>query len=102
MVDIVGLSSSTQQTNRITDRPAAKSSAARAKESTSSPARGDQIDISTGRKEAVTVSRLILAAQAEPDIRAEEVARAKEKLDNGEYEGREVSRQTAKKILGLS
>ena len=101
MVDIVGISSSTQQTNRITDRPAAKASAARAKESSSST-RGDQIDISTGRREAVTVSRMIKAAQAEPDVRAEEVARAKEKLENGEYDGTDVSRATAKKILGLS
>ncbi|MDX9753374.1 MAG: flagellar biosynthesis anti-sigma factor FlgM [bacterium] len=100
MVDIVGLGSATHQPNRISDRPAAKGSAAKGKDSVSVSA-GDRIEISAGRKEADAVNRLVQMAQSEPEVRAEAVARAKEKLANGEYEGIEVSRATAKKILGI-
>lgn len=99
MVDIVGINS-TNQPNRVSDRPAAKN-ASKAKESPSSSSQSDRIEISAGRREADAVRRLVQLAQAEPDIRAEAVAQAKEKLANGEYEGREVSRETAKSILGL-
>ena len=99
MVDIVGIGSSNQP-NRVSDRPAAKN-ASKAKESTSSSSQSDRIEISAGRKEADVVKRLVNLAQSEPDIRAEAVAQAKERLANGEYEGREVSRETAKRILGI-
>ena len=59
-------------------------------------------EISAGAKEAHTVGRLVQSARSQPEVRAEAVARAKEKLENGEYEGVVVSRETAKKILGLT
>ena len=102
MVDIVGVNSSTTQPARVSDRSVAKGGSAKSKGESVSSASSDRLDISTGGKEVKSVvDRLIVTAQAEPDIRPEEVSRAKERLDNGDYNGIEVSRQTAKKILGL-
>jgi len=101
MVDIVGINTTTQQTNRVSSRATAKSEAAKAPEAKSTASSGDRIDISAGVQQMQSVKRLVAAAQAEPDYRPEAVSRAKERLDNGEYEGVEVSRQTARKILGL-
>jgi len=101
MVDIVGVNNSTTQPSRVSDRTVAKTNAARKREDTVSTTASDRLDISAGVKEAQVVKRLVQTAQTEPDIRPEEVSRAKERLDNGEYNGVEVSRQTAKKILGF-
>ncbi len=101
MVDIVGINNTTQQTNRISDRSTSKSTSTKSKESSSTPSAGDRIEISAGAKEAQVVKKLVAAAQAEPDVRPEAVAAAKERLQNGEYDGVDVSRQTAKKILGI-
>jgi anti-sigma28 factor (negative regulator of flagellin synthesis) len=100
MVDIVGISSSSQ-TNRVSDRPSAKGSAAKVKSTSSPSSQSDRIDISAGKREADAVKRLVSLAQSGSDIRPEAVTQAKEKLANGEYEGIEVSRETAKRILGI-
>ncbi len=101
MVDIVGINNTTQQANKIADRSASKSAASKSKEATVAPSTGDRIEISAGVKEAQAVKRLVAAAQSEPDVRPEAVATAKERLQNGEYNGVEASRTAAKKILGM-
>ncbi|MGI6458460.1 MAG: flagellar biosynthesis anti-sigma factor FlgM [bacterium] len=102
MVDITGVNSQPNQPNRIENRSVSKSSASKSKESSTSGSAGDRIEISADAKEAHTVGRLVQSARSQPEVRAEAVARAKEKLENGEYEGVVVSRETAKKILGLT
>ncbi|RJP31964.1 MAG: flagellar biosynthesis anti-sigma factor FlgM [Candidatus Omnitrophota bacterium] len=104
MVDIVGINNTAQQANRIAERSTSKSPGTRGKETSSAPSSssGDRIEISAGAKEAQVVKKLVAAAQAEPDVRPEAVNAAKERLENGGYDGIEVSRQTAKKILGIN
>ena len=102
MVDIVGINSTNNQVNRVADRSVAKVSSSKGREPDSSSAEvGDRIEISAGAKEASVLTRLVSSAQAEPDVRPEAVSRAKEKLDSGGFNGIEVSRQAAKKILGI-
>lgn len=101
MVDIVGLNTTTQNAARIADRANARASSSKGKENSSAVA-GDRIEISAGAKEAQSIKRLVSAAQAEPDFRPEAVSKAREKVENGELDGIEVSRQTARKILGIS
>lgn len=104
MVDIVGINSSSNQPNRVSDRSqVGKSGGQKAREtgSSSSSAPTDRIEISAGVREAGVLNRLVQTAQAQPEVRAEAVAAAKEKLANGEFEGVEVSRNAAKKILGF-
>lgn len=103
MVDIFGINSTPNQPNRVTDRPVSKASSSKTKETTSSSSTtsSDRIEISSGAKEAQSINRLITVAQAQPEVRADAVARAKERLENGEYKGVEVSRQAARRILGL-
>ncbi len=100
MVDIVGINTTNQQTNRVSGTPS-KGNVSKGRESNSTNATGDRIEISAGAKEAQSVKRLVSSAQAEPDFRPEAVAAAKEKLEKGEFDGIEVSRQTARKILGF-
>ena len=102
MVDIVGINSTTQLTNRVSDRTASKSASSKTKESSTTVVSGDRIEISAGAKEAQVVKKLVAAAQAEPDVRPDAVAAAKERLTNGGYDGVGVSRQAAMKILGIS
>jgi anti-sigma28 factor (negative regulator of flagellin synthesis) len=101
MVDLTGVNAQSNQANRVTERAAAKSGGTKAKEPAAMAPPTDRIEISAGAKEAQTISHLVQLAQAEPEIRPEAVAQAKEKLAQGGYEGIEVSRQTAKKILGM-
>lgn len=104
MVDIVGISTTQNQANRVAERGSTRgvsSKSSSSSESSSSSGTGDRIEISAGAKEASLVQRLVGLAQSEPDTRPEAVERAKEKLANGEFEGTEVSRQAAKKILGV-
>jgi anti-sigma28 factor (negative regulator of flagellin synthesis) len=103
MVDIVGINSAQNHANRVTERGSAKNVGSKTRESSSSSSSssGDRIEISAGAKEASAVSRLMGLAQAEPDVRPEAVAEAREKLANGEFEGLDVSRDAAKKILGV-
>ena len=103
MVDILGINATQNQANRVTEKSSARgtSSKTSASSSSSSASTGDRIEISAGAKEASAVRRLVGLAQTEPDVRPEAVAQAKEKLANGEFNGAEVSRETAKKILGL-
>ncbi|MBZ0258939.1 flagellar biosynthesis anti-sigma factor FlgM [bacterium] len=103
MVDIVGINSSANHPNRVGDRGSvAKGSSSQAKETSSTTTNSDRIEISAGARQVGVLSRLVKTAQAEPNVRADAVARAKEKLENGEFEGVEVSRDAAKKILGVS
>ncbi len=102
MVDIVGLNNNTNQPNRV-DKSSSKGVNARNKEApetTSSSVAKDTIDIAAGAKEAQAVKRLIASAQAQPDVRADAVEAAKQKLANGGFDGRDVSEQAARKILG--
>ncbi len=101
MVDITGINATPQQANRVSGRTANKTDAAKNTEAVSAVNGGDRIEISAGAKEAQTVQKLVSSAQSEPDVRPEAVARAKERLENGEYEGVDVSRQAAKNILGV-
>ncbi len=101
MVDIVGLNSTQNQINRITERATTRVASAKSKETSSASSPSDRIEISAGAKEASIVRRLVGVAQAEPDVRPDAVAQAKERLANGQYQGIEVSRETAKKILGM-
>ncbi len=102
MVDIVGINSAQNHANRVTERASSKNIGTKTRESNSSaPSSGDRIEISAGAKEASAVSRLIGLAQAEPDVRPEAVAQAREKLASGQFEGLDVSRNAAKKILGV-
>ena len=102
MVDIVRINSSGSQVNRIPDRASPKASEAKASSGSSSSLPTDTLDIGTGAREASIVKRLISIAQSEPNVRAEAIAVAKEKLSNGDFEGIEVSRDTAKRILGIT
>jgi anti-sigma28 factor (negative regulator of flagellin synthesis) len=102
MVDITGIGSQPNQPNRVTERSVAKTSASKSKESPNATSTGDRVEISAGAKEAHTLGRLVSVAQAQPEVRPEAVAKAKEKLENGAYQGVEVSRETARKILGFS
>ncbi len=103
MVDIVGINSSANQPNRVGGRDnVAKGSSSEAKSSSSTTPASDRIDISAGARQVGVLSRLVKTAQAEPNVRADAIARAKEKLENGEFEGVDVSRDAAKKILGVS
>lgn len=99
MVDISGINPSNLQPNRVTDRVSGRGNAP-ARQDSVSTSTGDRIEISTGAREVSTLRRLVQTAQSQSDIRPEAVARAKEKLDNGEYEGVEVSRSAAQRILG--
>lgn len=102
MVDIVGINT-TQHQARVSERSSARNIGSKSSEtSSSSSSSGDRIEISAGAKEASAVRRLVGLAQAEPDVRPQAIAQAKERLANGEFEGIDVSRQTAKKILGIT
>ncbi len=101
MVDITGVNTSSNQPNRITERSISRAGGSKSKNVSSSATAGDRVDISAGVKEADTVKKLVQSAQSQPEIRPELVAAVKERLERGEYEGVEVSRQTAKKILGI-
>ncbi len=103
MVDILGINTTQTQASRVSERSSTRSASTKStRDSGSSPSSGDRIEISAGAKEASAVRRLVSIAQAEPDVRPEAVAQAKERLANGEFSGVEVSRQAAKKILGVS
>ena len=100
-MSITGVNNTPNQPNRVTERGGVtRNSDVKSKEvqSTSSSTNSDSIEISAGAKEAGTVQRLTQSAQTSPDIRVDVVAAAKEKLANGEYEGVEISRQTAEKL----
>lgn len=105
MVDILGISTTQNQASRVSERSSTRSVSSKtstsSESSSSSASSGDRIEISAGAKEASAVRRLVSIAQAEPDVRPDAVAQAKERLARGEYDGVEVSRQTAKKILGV-
>lgn len=101
MVDIVGINSTSNQPNKVTERGSSKTTSSKMKDTPSSSPVGDRIEISANAKEASTIGRLVDLAQSESDIRPEEVEKARERLENGEYNGIEISRQTAKKMLGI-
>ncbi len=101
MVDLTGINTQANQANRVTERPAPKGTSAKSNEPAATPSPTDRIEISAGAKEAQTVSNLVQLAQAESDIRPSVVTQAREKLEQGGYDGLEASRQAAKKILGL-
>lgn len=103
MVDISGINSSNNQLNRVTDRSGNRAGGV-SKNKADSPgatSQSDRIEISASAKEASAITRLVSSAQSEPDIRPEAVAQAKAKLESGGFEGVEVSRQAARKILGI-
>lgn len=101
MVDIVRINSG-NQVSRIPDRPAAKSTESTSSSSTFSAPQTDTIDIGAGAREASVVQRLVAAAQASPNVRADAVAAAKEKLANGEFNTRAAFEGAAKGILGIA
>ncbi|MFB3787284.1 MAG: flagellar biosynthesis anti-sigma factor FlgM [bacterium] len=101
MVDLTGINTQANQANRVTERAVSKGTGAKANEPAATPSPTDRIEISAGAKEAQTISNLVQLAQAESDMRPAVVAQAKEKLEQGEYEGIEASRQAAQKILGV-
>ncbi|MBN2325721.1 MAG: flagellar biosynthesis anti-sigma factor FlgM [Candidatus Omnitrophica bacterium] len=103
MVDISGIGNTQNQANKITERSSTRSGGSKSNEaSSSSSAASDRLEISAGAKQAGAVQRLTSLAQTSQDVRPEAVAQAREKLEKGEYEGVEVSRETAKKILGAT
>lgn len=102
MVDIVRINSTGSQVNKIPDRPAAKSTESSSSSASSSAPQTDTIELGAGAREASVVSRLVSAAQAEPNVRADAVAAAKEKLANGEFNTRAAFEGAAKGILGIS
>ncbi|MBI1387363.1 MAG: hypothetical protein GC154_02815 [bacterium] len=102
MVDLSSIQPSSNRPNQISERSVSKTSSNRAKESSSTPSTStDRIEISAGAREAGVLNRLVKSAQSEPDVRVDAVEQARQRLANGEYEGVEVSRETAKKILGF-
>lgn len=101
MVDITGVNSSNLQPNRVTDRSSTRSSSSSSSGTTGSSSTGDRIEISSGARQASSLRSLVQTAQAEPDVRPEAVAQARERLESGGYQGAEVSREAAKKILGF-
>ncbi len=103
MVDIVRINSTgNNQINRVTDRPAAKSTEAGSAGTSNSAPQTDTINIGAGAREATTVQNLVALAQAEPNVRTDAVAAAKEKLANGEFNTRAAFEGAAKGILGIS
>lgn len=101
MVDIVRINSTGSQVNKIPDRPATKSVESKSSSATSAP-QTDTIELGAGAREASVVSRLVSSAQASPNVRADAVAAAKEKLANGEFNTRAAFEGAAKGILGIS
>lgn len=103
MVDISSIGNTQNQANKITERNSTRGAESKSAETSSnSSASSDRLEISAGAKQASAVGRLANLAQASQDVRPEAVAQAKEKIEKGEFEGIEVSRETARKMLGLS
>jgi len=63
------------------------------------PESRDGVEISPEAKEAANVQRLADLAKNEPDIRADRVAVAKERLERGEYKDLNVLRQVARELM---
>ncbi|MCL4218246.1 MAG: flagellar biosynthesis anti-sigma factor FlgM [Candidatus Hydrogenedentes bacterium] len=61
----------------------------------------DDVNISSEAQEAASTARLVQVARQEPDIRADRVAEARQRIDNGEYKDLNVVREVAKRILRL-
>lgn len=101
MVDITGIGNQPVQSTRNTDRASASARAKDSQASSGSGTSGDSVEISAGVREGQTVGRLVDGAKATPEIRSEAIARAKETLDNGGFEGRDVSRKAAENILDM-
>lgn len=102
MVDITRIDNQTVQSTRSAERTNASSRAKSSSASTSSSnVTTDSVEISAAAKEGQTVARLVSAAKAEPSVRADAVEKAKDTLAKGGFEGREVSRKTAEKILDM-
>ncbi len=61
----------------------------------------DGVEISSKAQEASSVARLVEAAKAEPLFRADKVAAAKERIENGDYKLRQVVEQVAERVNKL-
>jgi hypothetical protein len=68
-------------------------------------ARGDRAEISTGARDLVDLRASVDAGRATladvPDVRAERVAAARERLESGFYQTAEVRLATAERLKGL-
>ncbi len=67
--------------------------------SASSQEGGDDVIISSEARAAAEVARIIVASSNTPDIRADKVAAAKERLESGAYKDRAAVAKTAEKLL---
>ncbi len=58
----------------------------------------DDVLISSEAQAAATIARMVLVAKSGPDIRADKVAAAKERIERGDYKRPEVVARVAERI----
>lgn len=66
--------------------------------SASSPAK-DGVSISAEAKAAADVARVVTLSSAQSDIRADKVAAARERIENGDFKNPEVVAQVAQRLM---
>lgn len=101
MVDLIGINSNNLNPNRVQDRSSARSSEVKRDTANTGNTSSDRIEISSGARDMSALRNLVQTAQAQPEVRTEAVEKARQKLENGEFNGVEVSREAAKNILGV-
>jgi len=69
--------------------------------SSSSASSGDGVKISSAAQAAAELSQIVAKSRIQPEIRAEKVAAARERIESGEYKNPEVVAKVAERLLKI-